>query len=181
MMSVRDFLILAAVAVAGAVAPLVLPIYMVNILTEALIFGLFAMSLDLMIGFTKLESFGHAAAYGLGAYACALLLLSYDIPMLVAVILAMFITGAIAVPIAWICTRSTGVSFAMLTLAFAQLFYASVYQFKEFSGGSDGIAGGRSAIPEASSSGVSSRYAEFDFRRSASSRPPLRKMLLTRA
>ena len=140
-MSARNLLILAGAALAGALAPHVLPIYMVNILTEALIFGLFAMSLDLMIGFTKLKSFGHAAAYGLGAYACALLLLSYDIPMLLAIVMAMFITGLIAVPIAWICTRSTGVSFAMLTLAFAQLFYASVYQFKEFSGGSDGIAG----------------------------------------
>jgi branched-chain amino acid transport system permease protein len=140
-MSARDIAILAGVAVLGAVLPHILPIYMVNILTEALIFGLFAMSLDLMIGYTKLESFGHAAAYGLGAYACALLLLSFDIPMLAAIVLAVMITAAIALPISWICTRSTGVSFAMLTLAFAQLLYASVYQFKEFSGGSDGIAG----------------------------------------
>jgi branched-chain amino acid transport system permease protein len=140
-MSLRNLAILTTVFVIGAVAPHVLPVYMVSMLTEALIFGLFAMSLDLMIGYTKLESFGHAAAYGLGAYACALLLLTYDIPMLVAIPLAVLATAAIATPIAWICTRSTGVSFAMLTLAFAQLFYASVYQFKEFSGGSDGIAG----------------------------------------
>jgi branched-chain amino acid transport system permease protein len=134
-------LVIAAAAAAGFGMPHLLPGYLVNILTEALIFGLFAMSLDLMIGYTRLESFGHAAAYGLGAYASALLLLSFDIPMLIVIPMAAIITGVVAMPIAWVCTRSTGISFAMLTLAFAQLFYASVYQFKDFSGGSDGIAG----------------------------------------
>jgi branched-chain amino acid transport system permease protein len=133
-----QLLVLAAMA---AAAPVVLPTYSVSIVTEALIFGLFAMSLDLMIGYTRLESFGHAAAYGLGAYGAALVLLHFDLPMLVGICLAVGIASLIAVPIAWICTRSTGISFAMLTLAFAQLLYASVYQFKELSGGSDGIAG----------------------------------------
>ncbi len=137
----RELIGLVVALVVAASLPHVLPVYMIGIVTEALIFGLFAMSLDLMVGYTRLESFGHAAAYGLGAYASALILLNLDVPMLLAIPAAMVITGLIAIPIAWVCTRSTGVSFAMLTLAFAQLFYASVYQFKEFSGGSDGIAG----------------------------------------
>ena len=137
----RELFALILALALGAALPLVLPVYMIGIVTEALIFGLFAMSLDLMVGYTRLESFGHAAAYGLGAYAAALILLNLDVPMLAAIPAAMLITGLIAVPIAWVCTRSSGVSFAMLTLAFAQLLYASVYQFKEFSGGSDGIAG----------------------------------------
>ena len=59
-----------------------------TLLTEALILGLFAMSLDLMVGYTRLLSFGHAAAYGLGAYTAGNLLLHTDIPMVFAVLLA---------------------------------------------------------------------------------------------
>ena len=50
-------------------------------------------------------------------------------------------TTVIAIPIAWICTRSTGVSFAMLTLAFAQLGYAMLFRFRDITGGSDGLVG----------------------------------------
>ncbi len=59
-----------------------------TLLTEALILGLFAMSLDLMVGYTRLLSFGHAAAYGLGAYAAGNLLLHTDMPLVFAVLLA---------------------------------------------------------------------------------------------
>jgi len=65
----------AAAGVALALLPLVLPLYAMTLATEALILGLFAMSLDLMVGYTRLISFGHAAAYGLGAYSCGWLLL----------------------------------------------------------------------------------------------------------
>src|SRR5215470_13642076 len=92
-----------------ALAPLALPSFAMTLLTEALILGLFAMSLDLMVGYTRLTSFGHAAAYGLGA--------------------------------AWVFTLATGVSFAMLTLAFAQLLYAIAFKWTSVTGGSDGLAG----------------------------------------
>ena len=129
------------VAGAGALVPLVAPAYALTILIEALIFGLFAMSLDLMVGYGKLYSFGHAAAYGLGAYGCALLLTRLQLPLPAGIALAVLATLLIALPIAWICTRSTGVSFSMLTLAFAQLGYAMLFRFKEITGGSDGIDG----------------------------------------
>ncbi len=131
----------AAIVVASALVPFVVPQFALTILIEALIFSLFAMSLDLMVGYCKLYSFGHAAAYGLGAYACALLLTRAGLPLPLGIVLAVAITVVIAIPIAWICTRSTGVSFAMLTLAFAQLGYAMLFRFKEFTGGSDGIDG----------------------------------------
>jgi branched-chain amino acid transport system permease protein len=134
---------LAVVLIAGAAAllPFVVPQYALTILIEALIFSLFAMSLDLVVGYCKLYSFGHAAAYGLGAYACALLLTRGGLPLPVGIVVAVAITVVVAIPIAWICTRSTGVSFAMLTLAFAQLGYAMLFRFKELTGGSDGIDG----------------------------------------
>jgi len=138
---VRFALTVLLVAGAGALVPLVAPAYALTILIEALIFGLFAMSLDLMVGYGKLYSFGHAAAYGLGAYGCALLLTRLQLPLPAGIALAVLATLLIALPIAWICTRSTGVSFSMLTLAFAQLGYAMLFRFKEITGGSDGIDG----------------------------------------
>jgi branched-chain amino acid transport system permease protein len=131
----------AATALACAALPFVAPNYAMTVIVEALIFGLFAMSLDLLVGYCRLYSFGHAAAYGLGAYACGLLLTRLDLPLPIGIVLAVAITILIAIPIAWVCTRSTGVSFSMLTLAFAQLGYAMLFRFKEFTGGSDGIDG----------------------------------------
>ena len=128
-------------AAACAVLPLVVPQHSLTILVEALILGLFAMSLDLLVGYCRLYSFGHAAAYGLGAYSYALILTYVPLPLPAGILLAVAVTILIAIPIAWICTRSTGVSFAMLTLAFAQLGYAMLFRFRDVTGGSDGLVG----------------------------------------
>ena len=131
----------AVAAAACALLPFVVPQHSMTILVEALIFGLFAMSLDLLVGYCRLYSFGHAAAYGLGAYSVALILIHLQLPLPIGLMLAVAVTVVGAVPIAWICTRSTGVSFAMLTLAFAQLGYAMLFRFRDVTGGSDGLAG----------------------------------------
>src|SRR6201987_5162295 len=128
------------VAVLCAAAPFASP-FTLPLLIEALIFGLFAMSLDLMVGYTRLYSFGHAGAYGLGAYATALMLLHFQLPLPLGILAGVALATIIAVPVAWVCTKSPGVSFAMLTLAFAQLGYAMLYRFKDVTGGSDGIGG----------------------------------------
>lgn len=128
-------------AFALGVLPFFLPAWAMTLVTEALIFSLFAMSLDLLVGYTKLYSFGHAAAYGLGAYAAALVLVHLALPLPIGIVMAVAAAVLIAIPIAWVCTRTHGVSFAMLTLAFAQLGYASIFQFRESLGGSNGIAG----------------------------------------
>src|SRR5580693_6437084 len=112
-----------------------------TLLTEALILGLFAMSLDLMVGYTRLFSFGHAAAFGFGAYASGWLLLHTQLPMLCAVPLAALLAGIVAIGVAWVCTQATGVSFSMLTLAFAQLLYAVAFKWTSVTGASDGLAG----------------------------------------
>ena len=128
-------------AVVLAAAPFGLPLYVMTLLTEALILGLFAMSLDLMVGYTRLYSFGHAAAYGLGAYAAGNLLLHTNLPMLFAIPLAAVFSGVVAIGVAWVCTLATGVSFSMLTLAFAQLLYAIAFKWTSVTGASDGLAG----------------------------------------
>ena len=136
----RAFLLLLLVSLL-ALAPLALPPFAMTLLTEAVILGLFAMSLDLMFGYTRLVSFGHAAAYGLGAYSCGWMLLHTGIPLLFAVFAGALLTGIMAIGVAWICTLATGVSFSMLTLAFAQLLYAIAFKWTSVTGGSDGLAG----------------------------------------
>jgi branched-chain amino acid transport system permease protein len=132
---------LLAVAAILAVLPFLLPLYLMTLLTEALILGLFAMSLDLMVGYARLFSFGHAAAFGFGAYAAGWLLLHTQMPMLCAVPLAALLAGVVGIGVAWVCTQASGVSFSMLTLAFAQLLYAVAFKWTSVTGGSDGLAG----------------------------------------
>ena len=131
----------ALVLIALALAPLGLPPFVMTLLTEVLILGLFAMSLDLMVGYTRLVSFGHAAAYGLGAYTSGWLLLHTELPLPLAVFSAALLSGVVAIGVAWVCTLATGVSFSMLTLAFAQLLYAIAFKWTSVTGGSDGLAG----------------------------------------
>jgi len=131
----------AAALVALALMPWLLARHQLSLLTDLLIFGLFAMSLDLIMGYTGMLSFGHAAYFGLGAYASALVLLEFAQPVPVALAAGMLLAGVVAVPVGWLSTRSTGIYFAMLTLAFAQFLYTVAYKWRSLTGGSDGIAG----------------------------------------
>jgi len=133
-------LLLAAAALLALMPP-VLPLYAMTLLTEALILGLFAMSLDLMVGYARLISFGHAAAYGFGAYACGNFLLHTNMPLPFAVLAAGLLGGIVAIGVGWVCTQATGVSFSMLTLAYAQLLYAVAFKWTPVTGASDGLAG----------------------------------------
>jgi branched-chain amino acid transport system permease protein len=137
----RETLAYAAALIVLALAPLVLPRFAMTLLTEALILGLLAMSLDLMVGYTRLISFGHAAAYGIGAYTAGDLLLHTSLPLPFAVLAAAIVAGIIAIGVAWVCTLAKGVSFSMLTLAFAQLLYAVAFKWTAVTGASDGLAG----------------------------------------
>jgi branched-chain amino acid transport system permease protein len=130
-----------AAAALLALLPLGLPPYAMTLLTEALILGLFAMSLDLMVGYARLISFGHAAAYGFGAYACGNFLLHTSMSLPFAVLLAGVLGGIVAIAVGWVCTQATGVSFSMLTLAYAQLLYAVAFKWTPVTGASDGLAG----------------------------------------
>ena len=107
--------------------------------TDIMIFCLFAASLHFLLGLGGLVSFGHAAYFGGGAYVAALLIAHADTPMEVAFLLAPLGAGLTAIMIGWVCLRLTGVYFAMLTLAFAQLLWSLVFQWGEFTGGDDGL------------------------------------------
>ena len=124
-----------------ALCPPMLARYQLSILTELMIFGLLALSLDLIMGYTGMVSFGHAAYFGLGAYTSALLLINFALPVPVVLVAGALLSGVIALPIGYLSTRATGIYFAMLTLAFAQALYTIAYKWRDLTGGSDGIAG----------------------------------------
>jgi branched-chain amino acid transport system permease protein len=111
------------------------------LLTEIAIFALACMSLYFMMGPGGMVSFGHAAFFGGGAYAAALLVHFVKTPMELALLLAPLCMGLLALIIGWFCVRLSGIYFAMLTLAFAQICWSIVFQWGAFTGGDDGILG----------------------------------------
>src|SRR5438094_641715 len=137
---VPRWLIAVLVAVLLVVPPL-LPTFYVWVLVEILAFALFAASLHLLMGTGGMVSFGHAAAFGLGAYGAALLVRWAKAPMLVALAAAPVTAALAAVVIGFFCVRLSSIYFAMLTLAFAQIAYAIVHQWYDVTGGDNGLLG----------------------------------------
>lgn len=132
------------VAVA-AILPSVLTTFWLGLVIEMLIFGLFALSFNLLFGYTGMLSFGHAAFYGIGAYGVAFAVAG-DIPyvppiegLLPAVALAVLIVAVVGALAGVICVIRRGIYFAMLTLAVNMLFFTLARE-------QDGITGGREGI-----------------------------------
>jgi branched-chain amino acid transport system permease protein len=121
--------------------PLVADRYITIMLTDIVCFALFAVSLHFIMGPAGMVSFGHAAYFGLGAFAGSLLLKRAGLPMEAALLLAPLCAGAFAVVYGWFCVRLSGVYLAMLTLAFAQISWSIVFQWDSFTGGSNGLFG----------------------------------------
>lgn len=121
--------------------PPLLPAFYLWVLVEILAFALFAASLHLLVGTGGMLSFGHAAAFGLGAYGAALLFRKALVPMPIAFLAAPAVAAAGALIIGFFCVRLSGIYFAMLTLAFAQIAYAAVHQWYAFTGGDNGLLG----------------------------------------
>ena len=103
--------------------------------------ALFAVALDLLLGFTGLLSFGHAAFWGSSAYATGLVAIHAGVPFPVAVLAGAVVAMLLAVPIGWLSMRRTGIYFAMVTLAFAQTIYFAVNQWGSVTGGENGLQG----------------------------------------
>ncbi len=119
--------------------PLLADTFQLILLTEIAILSLASMSVYFLFGPGGMVSFGHAAFFGGGAYAAALMVHYVQTPMELALLLAPLLTGLLALVIGWFCVRLSGVYFAMLTLAFAQICWSIVFQWGDFTGGDDGI------------------------------------------
>jgi len=135
----RNPLLIALVAL--TIVPLLSDGYALVLLTDVLVFALFAVSLHLLLGPGGLVSFGHAAYFGLGAYAAALLFLRWRLPMELALLAAPLAAAAGAALFGWFCVRLSGIYLAMLTLAFAQIVWSIAFQWDALTGGSNGLVG----------------------------------------
>ncbi len=134
--------LLGAAVLAGLVVwPPLIGDYGVTFLTELAILALFAASLHLMMGPGGMHSFGHAAYFGLGAYGAALAVKWFAAPMAVGLMAAPLLAGLAGLLFGWFCVRLSGVYLAMLTLAFAQIAWATAFQWVELTGGDNGILG----------------------------------------
>ncbi|MBI5441094.1 MAG: branched-chain amino acid ABC transporter permease, partial [Deltaproteobacteria bacterium] len=124
-----------------AVAAPFLPTYYVGLLAQVLIFALFAMSLDVLVGYAGMPSLGHSAFFGVGAYAAGLLTLhgtqSFWLGGLAGVAGAL-LTGAF---FALLTVRTAGSSFLMITLALSQLLWGVAFKWRGVTGGEDGLSG----------------------------------------
>ena len=132
-------LLVAAFLLMLAALPLFADRFMLILMIDMIVFALFAASLHFILGSGGLVSFGHAAFFGGGAYAAALLVFHTDTPMELAFLFAPLAAGLLALGIGWFCIRLTGVYFAMLTLAFSQLVWSLAFQWRGVTRGDDGL------------------------------------------
>ncbi len=129
------------------VAPLVLPEFWRRFLTEILIWGLLAMSSDILIGYTGMVSFGHSAFFGLGMYGAAAALLMVSPPsLLLALLFGLVAAAVVALFVAYFSTRLRDIYFAITTLIFSQIFYVIIFTWTEVTGGENGLSFSRPAL-----------------------------------
>ena len=129
--------------------PIIPGAFWVQVATEILILGLFAMSFNLIYGYMGLLSFGHAAFFGLGAYATAILFREFSAGTGEIGVWGFFASLIVGPPVAamgalvvgYFCVRLTGIYFAILTLAFGELLFSLVFSWYGFTGGDNGIQG----------------------------------------
>ena len=122
------------------VAPLLLPEFWRRFLTEVLIWGLLAMSSDLLIGYTGMISFGHSAFFGLGMYGAAAALLIVSPPNLwLAILFGLAGAAGAALFVAYFSTRLRDIYFAITTLIFSQIFYVIIFTWTRVTGGENGL------------------------------------------
>jgi branched-chain amino acid transport system permease protein len=125
----------------GVALPLGARQYQLALLTEIIIFALFAVSYNLLLGYAGLLSFGHAMFFGMGAYTVAVVLNRIPgLPFFGVVIVSVMVTTATGLAVGSLLLRHKGVPFALLTLAFNALFYAIATKWHTITGGDDGLS-----------------------------------------
>jgi branched-chain amino acid transport system permease protein len=124
----------------GLVAALALPwVIYPPVAMDIAALALFAIALDILLGFTGLLSFGHAAFWGSSAYVTGLVAIHYGVPFPLAVLAGAIFAMLLALPIGYLSVRRSGIYFAMVTLAFAQMVYFVAYQWGDLTGGENGL------------------------------------------
>lgn len=134
-----------ALGIGALVFPFIIKPYYLSLTIEVLVFAIFAMSLDLLLGYTGLPSFGHAAFFGLGSYLVAYIASSNDLALnltsnlFITLPVVMAGTAVVALIIGFFALRTSGIYFLMITLAFAQMLFSIAIRWSSVTGGSDGL------------------------------------------
>ncbi|MBS0243812.1 MAG: ABC transporter permease [Proteobacteria bacterium] len=137
----RQWAIFAGIAaVLLAALPVVADRYSLVLMTDVVIFALLAQSLSILMGWGGMASFGHAAYFGAGAYGAALASLS-GFPFIASLLAGPLLAGTLAGLFGRLAAHASGISLAMLTLAFAQILWAIAFQWDQVTGGSNGLVG----------------------------------------
>jgi branched-chain amino acid transport system permease protein len=132
----------AAAAVAGLAAmPLVAPTYYLHLLTLTFAYGIMAMSLDLLVGYTGLSSLGHAAYFGVAGYAAGMLSTRLGMGFWPASALAVLAAGAVAALFGLLAIRAAGAYFLIITLALGQIIWGLAFRWVSMTGGDNGLRG----------------------------------------
>jgi branched-chain amino acid transport system permease protein len=124
----------------GLIAP-VLPSYPLTLLIQALISAIFAMSLDLLLGYTGLPSLGHAAYFGVAAYAVAILAVEAEAGFVTCLLAALGAAGVTAALFGVLAIRASGTYFLMITLALGMVIWGLAFRWVSMTKGDNGIAG----------------------------------------
>jgi branched-chain amino acid transport system permease protein len=128
------------VLVAGVAVAVVLPrVLYPPVALDIAAWALLAVSVDLLLGQAGLLSFGHAAFWGTAAYAAGLVAVDWHLPFPIAVLFGAVVAAALALPIGALAVRRTGIYFAMVTLAFAQMIYFIANEWSGLTGGENGL------------------------------------------
>ncbi len=120
-------------------SPMVIPVYWVMLLSEILIMGLMAVSFNLLLGYAGLLSFGQGAFFGLGAYTAILMLQSGYENLFLIFLAGMLVAMLAALVVGFFSVRLDEIFFAMITLAFGMMFFSIAHNWREVTGGSDGL------------------------------------------
>ena len=133
--------LLAVVAIVLVTGPLFLSSYWIGLLTQVAILAILAMSLDVLLGYTGLPSLGHAAFFGVAAYAVAVLSTTYRADFWVCIVAAILIGTAVAAAFGLIVSHVRDVYFLMITLALGMVLWGLSYRWIPVTGGDNGISG----------------------------------------
>ncbi len=139
--------VLVGLVIIALIYPFVIKPYYLSLAIEVLVFAIFALSLDLLLGYTGLPSFGHAAFFGFGGYVLAYIASTNELALgltnnlFITLPVVVVATGVMALAIGFFALRTSGIYFLMITLAFAQMLFSIVIRWSEVTGGSDGLTG----------------------------------------
>ncbi|MFH2128311.1 MAG: hypothetical protein ABIK12_17485, partial [Pseudomonadota bacterium] len=124
-----------------ALVPLALPQYWTYLMAEVMVFALFAISFNVLFGFTGMLSFGQASIFGAGAYSISLMLIHVTGNWWLAFAVSLLVSTGVTVIIGLMSIHRSEIYFGMLTMAFAMLFYSIIYKWNSLTGGADGLSG----------------------------------------